>query len=68
MDELFLKISDEMNLNAYETEMLIHDVHNLRGDEWIEDIKERCSRATSKRFQATINSLQRRTQADGKQI
>ena len=31
MDELISKIANEMELNEYEKEMLIHDVNNLRG-------------------------------------
>ena len=40
MDGLVLKIAKEMELSAYDTERLAHDVNNLRGGEWLEEILE----------------------------
>ena len=54
MEDLVLKIAKEMELNEYRTEMLIHDVNNQRGHEWLEEILECCSIETFKEFYKMI--------------
>lgn len=56
MDKLILKIAKEMDLNAYGTAMLIHDVNNLRGAEWLEHILECCSAETFREFSKMIKA------------
>lgn len=56
MDELISKIANEMELNEYEKEMFIHDVNNLRGGEWLEEILECCSIETFKEFSKMIKA------------
>lgn len=38
-DNLLFEIAKKLDLDAEEHEMLVHDVNNLRGDEWIEEIE-----------------------------
>ena len=56
MDKLILKIAKEMDLDSYGTEMLIHDVNNSRGNEWLEGILECCSTETFKEFSKMIKT------------
>ena len=56
MEELVLKIAKEMELDSYSIEMLIHDVNNSRGDEWLEEILECCSTETFKEFSKIIKT------------
>ena len=56
MEELVLKIAKEMELDSHGTEMLIHDVNNSRGDEWLEEILEYCSIETFKEFSKMIKT------------
>ena len=56
MDKLILKIAKEMELDSHGTEMLIHDVNNSRGDEWLEEILECCSIETFKEFSKMIKT------------
>lgn len=56
MEELILNIAKEMELDSYKTEMLIHDVNNSRGSEWLEEILECCSIETFKEFSKMINT------------
>ncbi|MBQ0142028.1 MAG: hypothetical protein KBT06_04390 [Prevotellaceae bacterium] len=39
-DEILLKISHALDLSDYDFEMLTHDVNNLRGGEWLDQVKE----------------------------
>lgn len=42
-DEKFIhKIARKLGLDASEKETFIHDVNNLRGDEWINEVKAEC--------------------------
>ena len=50
VEELVNKITKEANLNYYESDMLLHDINNLRGDEWLETIKAGCSEETIRQF------------------
>ena len=54
MNDLILKIAKEMKLDAYTTDMLIHDVNNGRGHEQLEEIMECCSIETFKEFYKAI--------------
>lgn len=56
MEELILKIAKEMELDSYRAEMLIHDVNNSRGSEWLEEILECCSIETFKEFSKMIKT------------
>lgn len=50
-DEYFLfNVAKELNLSVDETETFVHDYNNLRGDEWIESVSDRCSYDTAKRY------------------
>ena len=39
IDELVDDIAKQADLDSYEADMLLHDINNLRGDEWIEIIE-----------------------------
>lgn len=56
VEELVLKIAKEMELNSYDTERLVHDINNLRGSEWLEEILECCSAETFKEFSKLIKT------------
>lgn len=50
VEELVRKISHEAGLDAYETMTLLHDINNLRGDEWLDVVEEYCSAETIEQF------------------
>lgn len=52
--ELVTIITKEANLNYYESDMLLHDINNLRGDEWLETVKANCSKKTIREFKKVI--------------
>lgn len=54
MDNVILNVIKEMNLNEHDAYMLVHDIDNLRGSEWEEDIKNKCSKSTYKKFKKLI--------------
>ena len=54
-EELTQIITKEMGLNYNESDMLFHDLGNLRGNEWLEAVKNRCSPNTIKEFKEFIN-------------
>lgn len=54
VEELVNKITKEANLDSHESEMLLHDINNLRGDEWLEIIIERCKKETTKEFEKIL--------------
>ena len=56
MDELISKIAKEMDLNERGIEALTHDINNLRGGEWLEEILECCSAETFKEFSKLIKT------------
>jgi hypothetical protein len=51
---LVLKISQEVNMNMEETEMLQHDIWNLRGHEWAEVVKKHCTKETQELFEKLV--------------
>lgn len=54
VEELVTVITKEANLNYYESDMLLHDINNLRGDEWLETAKANCSKKTIRNFKKVI--------------
>lgn len=56
VEELVNVISKEANLNYYESDMLLHDINNLRGDEWLNTVMQSCSKDTIRKFKRIINS------------
>lgn len=52
--EILDAIADELKLNDYTKEVLIHDVNNLRGDEWVKVIKTSCSPELVAKFMKLI--------------
>lgn len=56
VEELVNIISKEANLNYYESDMLLHDINNLRGDEWLNTVMQNCSKETIQKFKRIINS------------
>ena len=50
VEELVNKITKQAKLSYYESDMLLHDINNLRGDEWLETINARCSKETIREF------------------
>lgn len=55
VEELVNKIAEQADLDCYESEMLLHDIYNYRGDEWLHIIKENCDKATINEFIKLIN-------------
>jgi hypothetical protein len=45
-EELIFKVARELDLSFEEKEMLLHDINNLRGNEWLEDVLENCTKNT----------------------
>ena len=56
VEELVLKIAKEMDLNECGIATLTHDINNLRGSEWLEEIMECCSVETFKEFSKLIKT------------
>nr|DAL62332.1 MAG TPA_asm: hypothetical protein [Caudoviricetes sp.] len=54
IEELVNKITKEADLDFHESEMLLHDINDLRGDEWLEIIIERCKKETIKEFEKIL--------------
>ena len=54
-EELTQIITKEMGLDYNESDMLFHDLGNLRGHEWLDDVTDRCSSNTIKEFKSFIN-------------
>nr|DAN90657.1 MAG TPA: hypothetical protein [Bacteriophage sp.] len=54
IEELVNKITKEADLDYYDANMLLHDINNLRGDEWLETIKLRCKKETIKEFEKIL--------------
>ena len=50
VEDLATKISKYLKLNNKEKDMLIHDINNLRGNEWLEDIKSLNKPDLTKKF------------------
>ena len=56
VEELVNIISKEANLNYCESDMLLHDINNLRGNEWLNTVMQSCSKDTIRKFKRIINS------------
>ena len=52
--ELILKISKEADLSEYDTNLLEHDINNLRGREWDSIVKKYCSKKTHNLFREIV--------------
>ena len=50
IDELVDDIAKQADLDLYEADMLLHDINNLRRDEWIDIIEEYCEEETKNQF------------------
>ena len=55
-DYSLIKVTKEMDLCSTDMDMLEHDVRNLRGDEWLNDVKESCSPSTYKAFRGLVKN------------
>ena len=40
IDDWVNYLTKKLNLNAYDSNTLLHDINNLRGDEWLSSIKQ----------------------------
>ena len=60
VEELVTVITKEANLNYYESDMLLHDINNLRGNEWMETVKANCNKKTIREFKKVIWILKRK--------
>lgn len=54
VEELVLKITKQANLTNYESEMLLHDINNLRGNEWLDVVENYCTKDVIKAFKKII--------------
>ena len=52
--ELVFIISKEANLSEYDTNLLQHDINNLRGHEWNSFVKKYCSKETHNLFREIV--------------
>lgn len=52
--DIIHKISRQLQLNAIETDLLLHDINNLRGEEWLPDIEANCSQDIINSFKKLI--------------
>ena len=58
LEEIVNTISQEAKLNSKDKEfsiflleeMILHDLKNLRGDEWLDFVEENCSKSTIRKF------------------
>ena len=50
VESIIFEIAKKLDLNKADEEMLLHDVNNSRGDEWLEQVKESCSEEDVSRF------------------
>lgn len=53
-EELLFEIAKQLNLSYRDYEMLIEDINNLRGDEWIETVSELQDKNIIKKFKEEI--------------
>ena len=56
MEQLVHKISRQLRLNKIETDLLLHDINNLRGEEWLSEIEANCSQDIVKTFKKLIKA------------
>ena len=56
VEELVNKIAKEVGLDSYEEMTLLHDINNLRGDEWLSIVVEHCSTETIEEFQKVLEN------------
>jgi hypothetical protein len=50
-DVFLQRITKQLGLGRSEASMFIHDVNNLRGDEWLEWVQEECTPEDAKKFE-----------------
>lgn len=53
-EDVLFTVAKKLNLENYEYEMLIHDVNNLRGNEWTEYVEETGDKELIKAFKQVI--------------
>lgn len=52
---MLLSIADTLNLNQKERDMFLHDINNLRGEEWLPDIERYCNPVQIEDFKEIIH-------------
>lgn len=57
IEETINKIVKQANLNSYEADMLLHDINNLRGNEWLDVVKKYCSKRVISTFKKIIKTI-----------
>lgn len=55
--KLVEKVSKQLNLSDVEEDGLLHDINNLRGNEWLDLVEENCDEETIKEFKKSITGL-----------
>ena len=55
IEQLVHKISKQADLTYDEEETLLHDINNLRADEWLDIIEECCTKKVIKEFKNLLN-------------
>lgn len=50
------ELCQQMRLDKDESEMFLHDVNNLRGDEWLSVVQESCSLQMFRQFKKLVVS------------
>lgn len=56
--ETINKIVKQANLNSYEADMLLHDINNLRGNEWLDVVEKHCSKRVISTFKKIIKTIE----------
>ena len=54
LGRLVNRIVKEADLSIEDSDMLLHDINNLRGDEWLDIVKKNCSKETYQAFRKLI--------------
>lgn len=49
-EELIYELAKKMGLSKYEHEMFLHDVNNLRGSEWLDQVQDLSDEELLKNF------------------
>lgn len=54
-EEFAYEIANQMQLSYDDYMQLVHDMNNLRADEWLKDVAEYCSEETTQKFKDIFN-------------
>ncbi len=54
VEDVVNELTKLLNLDANDSDMLLHDINNLRGDEWLDVIKKECSEEILKKYKMFI--------------